>query len=186
MSRLLMLDLFSGLGGASAAMVERGWDVVTVDVEAKFNPSVVADLREWSWTGRQPTLVWASPPCREFSDAYSAPNGPGSACPIQPDFALVLAALRIVLETRPQYWVIENVRGARRYLNIILGEPKRCGSFCLWGDYPIIDPAGANKKKYLLAPSPDRPSIRAKIPASIGLALCLTIEQHGSGHGMRE
>ena len=35
---MLMLDLCCGLGGASRAMRERGWEVVTVDIVPEFNP----------------------------------------------------------------------------------------------------------------------------------------------------
>ena len=38
---MLMLDLCSGLGGASKAMKERGWDVITVDVNPEFSPDVL-------------------------------------------------------------------------------------------------------------------------------------------------
>lgn len=42
--RLRMLDLFAGLGGASAAMCERGWDVVTVDADPAFGCTHTANL----------------------------------------------------------------------------------------------------------------------------------------------
>ena len=58
-----MLDLFSGLGGASRAMRERGWDVITVDIEPEFNPSIIADISTYHYEGKLPVdLVWASPP----------------------------------------------------------------------------------------------------------------------------
>lgn len=41
----VMLDLFSGLGGASQVMVERGWKVIRVDIESRFKPDIVADVR---------------------------------------------------------------------------------------------------------------------------------------------
>ena len=65
----LMIDLCSGLGGASAAMRERGWRVVTVDNEATFSPDVVADVREWRWEGEKPGLSGAA-----FYDLYNDPR----------------------------------------------------------------------------------------------------------------
>lgn len=70
---MLMLDLCCGLGGASKAMKERGWDVITVDIDPEFNPTIVADLRTFHYSGPRPDLVWASPPCTEFSK-YSMPE----------------------------------------------------------------------------------------------------------------
>jgi site-specific DNA-cytosine methylase len=64
---MLMLDLFAGRKGASRAMVARGWTVVTVDIDPSYEPDIVGDLRRWSWNGPRPDLLWASPPCDEFS-----------------------------------------------------------------------------------------------------------------------
>lgn len=66
MPAMLMIDLFCGYKGASEAMQRRGWRVVTVDKMRSFNPTFVADVRDWSWQGAKPDLVWASPPCPEF------------------------------------------------------------------------------------------------------------------------
>lgn len=44
-----MVDLFSGLGGASYTARERGWQVTTIDAEQRFAPDVVADLSTWTW-----------------------------------------------------------------------------------------------------------------------------------------
>ena len=56
---MLMLDLFSGLGGASKAMKERGWEVITVDNNPKFNPDICIDIREYHYSGPTPcTRVW--------------------------------------------------------------------------------------------------------------------------------
>ena len=39
-----ILDIFAGLGGASAAFKDRGWDVVTVDNDPRFDCTHTADL----------------------------------------------------------------------------------------------------------------------------------------------
>jgi hypothetical protein len=130
-----MLDLFSGTGGASAAFRQAGWDVVTVDNDPQHHPDVLADLRRWAWAGERPELVWASPPCTEFSRTsmpWCRAKGPP-----EPSMELVEAALRIVQETQPHYWVLENVRGAVPYLAPLLGAPRVvAGPFHLWGYFP--------------------------------------------------
>ena len=41
-----VLDLFSGLGGWSAAFKDRGHAVTTLDIEPKFKPDIVKDILE--------------------------------------------------------------------------------------------------------------------------------------------
>ncbi len=129
----LMLDLCSGLGGASQAMIDRGWDVVRVELDQKFNPDIVADVREFHWGGQQPYLIWASPPCTEFSRESMPWFRTGNP----PSMELVLACKRIIDECNPMFWVIENVKGAIRYFRPLFGPPKKsCGPFFLWGNFP--------------------------------------------------
>ena len=72
---MLMLDLCCGLGGASRAMQERGWDVIRVDINPEFSPDIVADITTFHYTGPQPDLVWASPPA--LSSASGLCRRPG-------------------------------------------------------------------------------------------------------------
>ena len=174
---MLMLDLCCGLGGASKAMKERGWDVITVDIVPEFNPSIVADLRTFHYSGPRPDLVWASPPCTEFSK-YSMPES--WACnrggKKEPDLSLMLAAKRVIDEVNPRWWVIENVRGAVEFFEPHLGRVrKRSGSRYLWGEFPPFD-CSPGYGKWRLPPSPDRAAKRSEIPRQLSLALCQAVE----------
>jgi hypothetical protein len=176
---MLMLDLFSGLGGASKAMKERGWEVITVDIIPAFNPTIISDIRDFHYAGLRPDLIWASPPCVEFSKASFPMSW---ACnrnhPPAPDVGLMLAAKRIIEEAKPRYWVIENVRGARPFFEPILGAPRKItGSRVLWGHFPIFDCDPAGGDKWRLPPSEDRAAKRALIPHQVSRALALAIEQ---------
>lgn len=162
-----MLDLCAGLGGASQAMKSGGWQVFTVDVDPRFNPDIVADIREFSWNGQRPDLVWASPPCTEFSRESMPWCRTGQA----PDMSIVLACLRIIRECNPPYWVIENVRGAIRHFRPILGPPRSSfGPFFLWGVFPI---RGHHPIEYKPKESYSgkRSDLRAKVPAEVSLAV---------------
>jgi hypothetical protein len=168
-----MLDLCSGLGGASAAMRDRDWDVVAVDINNTFNPTYTADVREWSWEGPPPTLVWASPPCIEFSREAM----PWTKTGIEPDLSIIEACIRIVNETNPQYFVLENVRGSIKWIRPILGRWRaRYGPFFLWGYFPELDNFDFNYKSKESYTSM-RKAERAMIPYSISLALALAIEK---------
>ncbi len=170
---MLMIDICSGLGGASQAMIDRGWTVITLDNDPKFNPDVVADVRAWSWTGERPDLIWCSPPCVEFARESMPWCRTGNA----PDMSLVNACRRIIAESKPRYWVIENVRGAIPYL----GKPAaKIGPFYLWGAFPDIGaPTMARFRKKESYGSKQRAE-RAKIPHYISTALAIAIECQAS------
>jgi hypothetical protein len=165
----LMLDLCAGLGGASQAMRERGWEVVTVDNDPRFGCTYTADLTTWEWHGPRPDLVWLSDPCTEFARESMPWSKTGKA----PDLTLVRAGLRIIKATRPRYWV----RGSAPWVRPLLGEPRQIvGPFYLWGRFPPlgVDMRGfRNKESY----SSTQRAERACVPATISLALAVAVEQ---------
>lgn len=166
-----MLDLFSGLGGASRAMVDAGWEVITVDNNPAFNPTICADILTWNYQGPPVDLLWASPPCQEFtrkSMPWLKKNHPE-----EPSLELLKATIRIIGEVKPRYWVIENVRGAIPYFRPFLGEPtKRSGPRILWGEFPPIDPEPVWKYIERHPSKKKRTMDAAKIPYNLSRALC--------------
>lgn len=169
----LMLDLCSGLKGASQAMRQRGWKVISIDNNIKFKPDIVADIRDFSWRGDYPTLIWASPPCDEFSREFMPWCSTGKS----PDMSIVLACKRIIDESAPNFWVIENVKGAVKYFESILGRPRTVyNPYYLWGNFPLLDRLKIKRKKKE-AYSSTQKAERAKVPYSISLAMALGIEQ---------
>lgn len=167
---MLILDLFAGLGGASQAMRDRGWEVVTVDNDPRFGCTQTADLGAWSWSGPRPDLVWASPPCTEFSRESMPWCRTGEA----PSLYLVKASIRIVAECDPTWWVLENVRGACRPLRPLLGKPRASyGPFFLWGQFPAARCRVEFFKEKL---SGRQKAERAKVPAALSLALAVACE----------
>lgn len=171
---MLMLDLCCGLKGASQSMRAVGWTVVTVDIDARFEPDVVADLLTWRYTGLRPDFIWASPPCTEFSRE----SMPWCRTGKQPDMGIVLSCKRIIEEVRPRYWVIENVKGAIRYFDPILGRPRASfGPFFLWGFFPFSGSHSLRYRKKESYSSSD-PALRAKVPQQISQALMTSITCH--------
>lgn len=172
---MLMLDLCAGLKGASRAMRERGWDVITLDYDPRFACDITADVRSWVYPFGlpRPDLVWASPPCDEFAREFM----PWSKTGKNPDMSIVLACKRIVDESRPRYWVVENVKGAIRYFYPYFGAYRfHVGAFYLWGHFPVpgkVSQKGWRKKESF---SSSMAAERAVIPASLSHAIAFQVE----------
>lgn len=165
----LMIDLYAGTGGASRAFREAGWEVVRVELDTAHQAEHHADVAAWSWSGRRPTLVWASPPCTEFSRESMPWTRTGAV----PSLALVEAAERVIRECGPTYWVIENVRGATRYLTPRHGTPLVLGPVFLWGRFPRFHATVRPWKERL---SGDQKAARAAIPMAVSVGLLRAIE----------
>lgn len=171
---MLMLDLCCGMKGASQAMKAAGWSVVTVDIDERFSPDVVADLVTWRYNGPRPDFIWASPPCTEFSRESMPWCRTGNF----PDMSIVIACKRIIQETCPKYWIIENVRGAIKYFIPVLGRPRASfGPFFLWGFFPF---SGAHPLQYRKKESysSSDPAARAKVPEQLSRIVMTGISRH--------
>lgn len=170
---MLMIDLSCGLKGASKAMTERGWTVITLDISPDFEPDIVADVREWSYQGEKPDLVWASPPCNEFSREFF----PWSKTGKTPDMSIYLACRSIIAQVNPRFWIIENTRGAVPYF----GRPTQVlYPFYLWGFFPrLVNVQLAARQHKDRLPSKAKAE-RALIPFELSLAVALSIERQVS------
>lgn len=198
----VFIDLFCGLGGASSAFCAApGWKVIKIDNNPDLIPHVhgliLADVHDtdniksiitallFEHTDEiEQIVVWASPPCTEFSLAN--PNRPH-----EPDMSLLMAAKDIIewivtgedTSKMNPLWAIENVKGAIDWFNEELEMPwhQRIGPFFLWGTIPWIDfrdaddklhkKTGMNKGTRAL-----RPNLRAKIPDAVSQALLDSLE----------
>jgi hypothetical protein len=106
--RRVILDLCGGSGAWSAPYKKAGYDVRLVTLPG-------SDVR----TFQPPARVWgvlAAPPCTEFSLAKN-----GTPRDLVAGLELVLACMRIVATSAPQWWALENPVGL---LGHYLGEPR--------------------------------------------------------------
>ena len=141
-----MLDLFSGLGGASQPFLDRGWDVLRLEnnpLLAGVPNTEMVDILEWKIEEtREPlTLIWSSPPCLQFSQAFSAPKSKARRAGVeyQPDMSAAKKTKELIDSLQPKYWVVENVVGAIKDFNKIFGPPRQIiGPFVLWGNFPYL------------------------------------------------
>ena len=155
MSDYAVLDLFCGLGGFSQAFEESDrWHVTTVDIEARFEPDICADVFDLrpSDFDRAFDVVLASPPCTYFSTIRNVTKGGDPAWndgdpatnESRDALALVHHTVGLIHGLAPTYWVMENPRGM---LRTYYREPTATVWYCqyghetakptdLWGDHP--------------------------------------------------
>jgi hypothetical protein len=187
----LMIDLFSGLGGASEAFVNSNeYAVLRYDNNpclAEVPLTQICDLTEFEIKCRHDIeFIWASPPCVGFSTAYNAPKSMAARNgeEYEPDMTLVNRAYEIIQELKPKWWIIENVSGASKDFEELLGKPRQIiGPFLLWGSFPLIPMS--RDFEHLKAENDDRHSplranIRAKLPIEISRAVLETLENQRS------
>jgi site-specific DNA-cytosine methylase len=149
----VFIDLFSGLGGASAAFDEDPtWCSIKIDNNPELVPLnrglIIRDLSRVDETihmltlmlqniadehGIEKVILWMSPPCNEFSFANA--NRPEF-----PDLTLLDACIQYVECLNPNYWLIENVRGAKETFTdeIERAPTQEIGPVVLWGHFPLI------------------------------------------------
>ena len=86
------LELFAGTGSIGKAFERLGWEVVSLDIDPKCNPTHVADILSWDYntcSREHFDFVWSSPPCTHYSIARTT-GGPRD----------LLSADRLVQRTR--------------------------------------------------------------------------------------
>jgi len=165
-----MLDLCCGKKGASKAMSDRGWSVITLDNDQSFSPDILADIRTWVYQGERPDLLWASPPCNEFSREFMVWSRTGTA----PDLSIYWAIKRIIFQVQPRFWILENTRGAVPYF----GKPSWViYPYYFWGFFPkLINFRFTNRRNKESFSSHDKAE-RAAIPYDMSLAFAISIER---------
>lgn len=183
----VFVDLFSGLGGAARAFDESDeWCTLKFDIKEELlehnRGLILLDISRVDEVVRiiqayldnlAPTklVIWASPPCEQFSFANAARN------PDDFDMTLFDAAMEIIKTLEPDYWILENVRGARQVFSEELGQQptQEIGSVILWGHFPLIPiearDAYEHKKMSAKGSRVLRPNYRALIPYAISKGL---------------
>ena len=186
-----MWDLCSGLGGASEAMLANGWEVTRIENnnELGYVPNTIicnVEDVEW-WAMETPDLIWASPPCNEWSNGYNSKK-----CTMRrngeeyiPNLDILNTCFEIINDIKPKYWVIENVAGAQEFFNPILGNPTQViDGIYLWGKFPRLA-MPVNYQHTKISKKFDmndklRANKRAKIPFEVSLQLMRAIQEQTS------
>lgn len=165
-----------------------GWHVIRIENNPMLEwvpETRLLDILDWKeWVDDlliefgKPEFIWCSPPCREFSRAYSAPQSVAERAGIdyQPDMSLVFACQDIIDRVRPRFWIVENVYGAIKWFNPHFGPHlQKVQSFMLWGRCPaIMVPSDWSHSKAdgdTWSDDPLRPNRRAYVPLVLSQAV---------------
>ncbi len=124
----LCIDIGVGLGGFSDAFrLDPQWEVVGIDINKKFNPTICADVRYIPLReGLEPDCLLMSPPCERFSIACRTWPKMG----IKKAMEIVGACLEAVAYLKPKKWLLENPMGRLRWF---LGKPGITIRYCDYG-----------------------------------------------------
>ena len=90
-------------------------------------------------------------------------------------------AITIIEELNPTYWCIENVVGAIKHFEPLLGEPRQIiGPFVLWGNFPLIDVDRFNTHTKagvdVWSTDPLRKNKRGKIPIELSSRVRIVLD----------
>ena len=66
-----LLNLFSGTQSVSKPWKDAGHEVVDLDIDNAFRPTILEDILQWKFQDLLwiPDVIWSSPPCTEYSIA---------------------------------------------------------------------------------------------------------------------
>ena len=98
-----LLELFSGTKSVGKVAEELGFHVISLDLR---NADINCDILHWDYTIFTPgtfDVVWASPPCTEYSRAKTV-----GVRNIEHANQIVIKTLDIIRYFQPTYFIIEN------------------------------------------------------------------------------
>jgi SAM-dependent methyltransferase len=108
-----VLDLGCGTKSVKTALEriygEGNYEYVGVDIEAKFNPEILADICDMDISKYEPfyfDVVWASPPCTE----YSAMKYFRGVRDLAKADRIAKRCIEIIEELKPKWFFVENPR----------------------------------------------------------------------------
>ena len=116
-----LLELFSGTKSVGKVAEKLGYDITSLDLK---NADINTDILEWDYK-QYPIgyfdIIWASPPCTEYSEAKSRGNRN-----IEYANQIVLKTLEIIHYLQPTYYILENPQTGLLKKTIIYGYYTIC------------------------------------------------------------
>lgn len=144
-----VLELFCGTKSVGKCCEMLGWNAVSVDLEKKFNPTHVCDVMSFDYKQYPKDyfdIVWASPPCTEYSRLLCTFLGRQMKGELytkeimeknmNESDKLVLKSLEIIEYFNPHLWFLENPQTGRlKEREIMKDIPFYDVSYCMYSDW---------------------------------------------------
>lgn len=129
----LILDLFCGTKSIKPVAEELGFQYIGLDFH--YSAEIFVDIHEWDYKAsalRHPLVVWASPPCTEYSAYNRALKGKNPD--IEGANKNVQKAIEIIAHFDPMYWFIENPQtGTLKDQDFMRDLPWKDVTYCMYG-----------------------------------------------------
>ena len=105
------LNLFSGTGSVSKPWRDSGHEVFDVDIDPTFEPDYCGDILQFDYKSLDfiPDVIWASPPCDQYSRARTRAKTPRNLALAERLVAKALEIIYYFVERNPDLiWFVEN------------------------------------------------------------------------------
>ena len=144
-----VLELFSGTGSVGKVCQKLGWNVISVDLELPATHECdVMDFDYKQYPKDYFSIVWASPPCTEYSplkNCWLGRKNNKTGITLTRELLeklrkesdkLVLKTLEIIEYFKPELWCMENPqRGQLKDREVVKGIPYFDVSYCMYSDW---------------------------------------------------
>ena len=131
MPRLLVVC--SGTGGVGGVFNMHGWEVVSLDIDPKTQPTIVCDICAFEYTqlGGTYDAVWCSLPCQMYPIARSEAIVPRD---LEGSDRIVQRCKNMIAWFQPSTWFIENPQsGLLKRREVVAGMPYADVDYCNFG-----------------------------------------------------
>ena len=135
----VLLELFCGTKSIGRVFDQNGWDVVSVDMLSKFEPTIcknVLDLTPEDIMDKLPahakqiTLIWASPPCTQYSKMRTQ----GAPRDLDGSDKIVQQVLNLVKYFNVPFFMENPQTGLLKSRDVVKGIPYRTIDYCQYAD----------------------------------------------------
>ena len=105
-----LLNLFSGTDSVATPWREAGHEVISVDIDPRYNPEICEDILQLSYCKLPiPDVIWASPPCDQYARCRTRAKTPRNLALADSLVAKAIKIIQCFQKLNPDLiWFIEN------------------------------------------------------------------------------